>query len=109
MDYILCKELKDAGFPIEHSWNFYRPNGDCEDAACANFNEAEDAWILELSVLIGACGEEFVSLERSTDGTWRVKGTRDVFGKKGFELNWDYGFKTPEEAVARLWLALNKK
>ena len=56
-----------------------------------------------LSELIEACGEGFYGLEKTTDGTnmWEaqtIKITPLV-----------YLGKTPEEAVAKLWLELNKE
>ena len=51
--------------------------------------------------LIEACGDTIYSLERiKPDGNWRAVAR---WITKSFEG------KTPEEAVARLWLTLNKQ
>jgi hypothetical protein len=56
----------------------------------------------DLSELITACGDQFLGLEK-TGELWFASSEEDgnmPVGSKG---------KTPEEAVARLWLAFNKK
>ena len=54
-----------------------------------------------LSELIDACGEEFQGMSRLGDGTWEAHliGYSNAYGHV-------HG-TTPEEAVARLWLAIN--
>ena len=98
MNYKLAKELKDAGFPVEwfiFSWRY--PT---------------------LSELIEACGDEFLELLKGYRTAkdypfvgWKAWSTSEAAKKRD---NDDDGYiagrgKTPEEAVARLWLALNKK
>lgn len=84
MEYKLAKELFDVGFTSPTS--FMNENG----------------WEAPtLSELIEACGEEFASLERKSFG-WMA------FGFRKYE-EFDITAPTPEEAVARLWLALNPK
>lgn len=90
MNYELAKKLKDAGFPYD--W--------CIDGSpCLTGIEDSVNCLPDLSELIEACGENLLTLQ----------------GCK--ELGWDaiYGLpprtgqgKTPEEAVANLWLELNK-
>lgn len=84
MNYELAKQLKDAGFPIiEHEEPRY--------------------WTFPtLSELIEACDklDGFGQLGRANKGwnVWKLGIRRPVaFGE------------TPEEAVAKLWLELNKK
>lgn len=85
LPYELAKELKDAGFP---------------QADLGGFNHTDDLNYPTLSELIEACGEEFYSIVRM--------GTA---GFKAFSAVEDNEISTataptPEEAVARLWLAL---
>lgn len=86
MNYELLKDLGNAGLK-------------CKDYICPD-GHFEDLPNPTLSELIGACGTGFSSLSFSSTG-WTVYGVGDnqivVEGA------------SPEEAVARLWLALNKK
>lgn len=98
----LAEQLKEAGFPqtiTDPMTYFY--NG-------ANFgwSEGEDQptsylKIPTLSELIEACGDNFTEVAKVThkDFQW-IAFDRFHNGGKG---------KTPEEAVAKLWLALNKQ
>ncbi len=105
MDYKLAKELKEAGFPFP--W---------EDGDGGKFIEHPT-----LSELIEACGEEFDCLERNTNlmatsegvVAWAATGSPIVqecpeCKLDVFQDRITMG-KTPEEAVARLWLKLQKK
>ena len=100
MNYELAKELKDAGFP-------QKPDGlgrwiDNFGQTYSAFAQAniKDALIPTLSELIEACGDGYFKLEH-TQCVWHAT-TGLVDGKP-------YGQgSTPEEAVARLWLALIK-
>ncbi len=110
LNYEQAKELKDAGFPQDdtsstHSWNDFG-------------GHPELVVYPTLSELIEACGEEFESLTyfRDEDGSlWHADSQGEIrpdldgercvsgcCGKHGKGV-------TPEEAVARLWLTLNKK
>lgn len=124
MNYELAKELKDAGFPqigdgyalvtakgegeIMHSipWCQYvmRPVGDSYEVFYAPI----------LSELIDGCGPV------QKDGEKRYEFLLSFSVESWFAGYYDEHFvyhptiengegKTPEEAVARLWLALNKK
>ncbi len=90
IEYELAKKLKDAGFPqdgyFDYEFDLARPT---------------------LSELIEACGDRFHSLLRyvpqvdEIDLIWRAYGyDDDQITARG---------KIPEEAVANLWLELNKK
>ena len=86
MNYTLAKQLRDNGFPQgtpnftdESRWTYYSP---------------------DLSSLIEACGTGFSSLHK-LEPEWHVIGHM-------FFDNLHIG-STPEEAVANLFLALNKK
>lgn len=85
MDYELAKHLKDAGFLIKEFL----------------YDEKMQVIYPSLSELIAACGNGFYGLARADDGSeWKV------FGK---DISSHYVGNTPEEAVAKLWLALNAK
>lgn len=94
MNYEFAKELKAAGWPHHTD-------------RCSNICQNEH--IPTLSELIEACGDGFNGLDREemyNDGNlvnvrWMARPTQ-----KGAEVVYA---PTPEEAVARLWLALNKK
>ena len=85
MNYELAKQLKEAGFPQ------HKPN--CVD---------KDQWEYyspSLSELIEACGEEYRMMKYSVEHLgWFAGGYKE----EGFG-------QTPTEAVANLWLELNKK
>ena len=109
MQYELAKELKDAGFPqLDYSCILQ----DLEDVAIQDKNDSS-VWYYKptLSELIEACGENF----ELTDCFGVL---RDVESNKLWLARKHYGIEkppelgdgaTPEEAVAKLWLALNKK
>lgn len=92
MNYELAKELKDAEYPQPYPLigELVTHNG-------------EQLYIPTLSELIAACGEGFDALHRMTydverNGQWQARAA--LIGISG---------TTPEIAVAKLWLALNKK
>ena len=87
------KELKDAGFPHERC-NTERVY--CEDPA----------HFPTLSELIEACGDKFQRLETPIKATKREKTWWYAHSTEPEDFTVG---DTPEEAVARLWLALNKK
>ena len=85
MTYELAKELMDAGFP-QKSMNVGSP---------AEYTP-EGAYIPTLSELIEACGELDFHLQHFVGADWGAWGGLKV----GHGPN-------PEEAAARLWLALH--
>lgn len=91
MNYELAKKLKDAGFPQKYE--------EKNDNGALPYTPT-------LSELIEACGYEFGGLiqyhkEHKTD-YW------EAYSYQGMESKTVRG-DTPEEAVANLWLELNKK
>jgi hypothetical protein len=94
----LAKQLKDAGFSVctEKCYKIHAHLTD-KESPC----EYLPAGIL--SELIMACGDNFGALEQFDEG-WVAGG----YGKdgKGFKLEAE---KSPEEAVAQLFLTLNVK
>jgi hypothetical protein len=93
MNYELAKELEEAGFQQggEGSWTFPPEK--------LVSRQADRVYIPTLSELIEACGN--VDLEVRTGHSCAGQLVKmDIVKGQG---------STPEEAVARLWLALNKK
>lgn len=118
MNYKLALELKDAGFPQDNTrWSYCKSLGkpsnlwkkgtwhiqldSCEENY-ANSSECY-AWPT-LEELIDACGGEFDRLKYNIDKKgvfWKAWGIT----KKGIEIE---EAKTPLEAVAKLFIKLNK-
>lgn len=135
MNYELAKQLKDAGFPQEFS-DEYRVDI-CHEFYCTepDFPGQVPLWITSkeyrtrdlsaktpilweilckkptLSELIEACGESFQDLEQvkeRDDYKWEASADYTCCDEHGEGRKYEGG-STPEEAVARLWLELNKK
>jgi len=90
MNYKLAKQLKEAGFG-----NFADNVIDGKTG-----RKFTDIWMPTLSKLIEACGDEFTSLGRGyiRNNPYFEAESYDLSGKG----------KTPEEAVAKLYIKLNK-
>ncbi len=113
MNYKLAKELKDAGFPFKKlrlGDRFISPKG-------LFFSEEERRTLhpLELALrvplldeLIEACEPEKYFFRLGFGGVWRATLEVGFERETGFEYVKSDG-KTPDIAVAKLWLALNKK
>lgn len=112
MTYELAKQLKEAGFQCGHTmdmdsgtWCTHCPY----DRAQAN-SGFEDMCFPTLSELIAACGDRFSSMDAmhylGKISTWRVREEKQYHGGRDNLLTIG---ETPEEAVANLWLLLNKK
>jgi len=103
MNYELAKELKDLDFWSEHS------------ARTSEYPDKDGFVPPDLPELIEACGEGFCCLLRCSKEGYpesyeKYFGADDVmYGDKFGLSTMEYVGSTPEEAVARLWLALNKK
>lgn len=109
MDYTLAKELKDAGFLQDG-------NGDWIDfdGGTWRHNPHADfahAYRPTLEELIEACNPEegYFSLEFMQSNWVAQYGTQDEVDYYGGNEKSGGYYDTPTEAVARLWLALNKK
>jgi hypothetical protein len=106
MNYELAKELKDAGYPQKEP-NCFRPYGGYTAKV-----EDDCIYTPTLSELIEACrikGRDF-SLNELKDG-WEANSEKEVDAGCGCCSETENIFKegkTPSEAVAKLWLALNK-
>lgn len=114
MTYELAKQLKDAGFPlIKVSGFVVASHGKTFCTLCGfPFLEIDGEYFLQpvLDVLIEACGDGFTVLERTGDWFTKEYG-EDRRWMTTQDRNWkkQHTGKTPEEAVAKLWLALNEK
>ena len=117
MNYELAKQLKDAGFP-QISENVLR-NISLEEEMNRQLIGQESNYICNptLSELIEACGDRFEVLVRGSylriKPIWRAYMSDEAFKKSGNNCEvgccgYETG-TTPEEAVAELWLELNKK
>ncbi len=108
--YELAEKLKEAGF-IQRQWRFafhYLPHSMRNTSGEVMVMQWEDAakinqttvYIPDLLELIEACGNGFDKIERATE-KWYVYGN-----KSGFQIECEG--TTIEDAVAALWLQLNK-
>lgn len=100
MNYEIVKELKDAGF-IFKSYPEYKADLLLERYEEAiHFGTGELFCVPTLSELITACGNDLLQLHHYLDTKeWLAVSGNEIYERAS----------TPEEAVARLWLALNKK
>ncbi len=110
MNYELAKELKDVGFkcntnyPSRHGWTDGVPDYFDYDRGW-NYHGLH-VFKPTLSELIEACGDEIESLIHDIGAQEWVATQFQAFGGKP---TLHARGKTPEEAVARLYLALNQK
>jgi|SRR5215211_8161905 len=98
--YTLANELKDAGYPQggRGSW--------IVDPGQIVARGGHRAYVPTLEELIEACGENFALLHQSVKSK---KWAAQDFKYDEEEGPHDGEGSTPTEAVARLWLALNKR
>lgn len=118
MTYELAKKLKDAGFPQDRKLGgkvyFYEGREsqivcegegyecDCTTESSDGYGMGGGIYAPTLSGLIEACGEKFLNLfycAMMRNNWWAECGC--CYYKQGAGT-------TPEEAVANLWLELNK-
>lgn len=104
ISYGLAKELEEAGFP--QSGDFYSPKEGQPNAGNVFFRPFKEDTVNmillpTLSELIRACGEKFDCLTKVgiNYGNWQAMSLASLLANGS----------TPEEAVAKLWLALNTK
>lgn len=118
--YELTKELKDNGFPQKGTWEDHEglkywstyDGGASKNkpkliaGSEANFGFMEDLYYIPtLSELIEACGDRFGRLWKG-NRYWLAGG-----GEPDYDDIWQFDFagNIPKEAVAKLYIALNKK
>jgi hypothetical protein len=93
VEYELAQQLRDAGFPQGGKGTQTGPSDKLV------WRAGDRVYVPTLSELIEACDSEWFYLHKNRDGKWKASNHRiDTL---------DY--PTPDEAVARLWLALHKK
>ena len=105
MQYELAKKLKDAGFPQP---DFHFTLQDLVDVAIQDRDD-NSVWYYKptLSELMEACAEKgVVRLNYATGAGATAEGNYSEHTEKFKTLREG---QTPEESVAKLWLALNKK
>lgn len=113
LNYELAKRLKEAGFPWKKKFFIEGEVCDCvfmagEEKVHSLINKC--GYRPTLEELIEACGEKFKRLERVDGGQWFAytfdlnHEHLDSFQGNNFQIG-----NTPGEAVANLWLELNKK
>lgn len=133
ISYELAKELKDAGFPLDPNRNWDVSEWAWLPCDEITKNDREKLWIPSLEELIEVCEGHYpftIQLDRYSGtysgGKWICIGD-DVYvddmengydeGDSTCQNYWEkvklqnakcFSGKTPSEAVARLWLALNK-
>ena len=107
MNYELARELKAAGFPQT------RPvylSGRIPNEVFVSYPTLEE--------LIEACGDEILGLNRTHDDSGEPNGwvadthtcSCDCGKDNCLNFKWEHeSGATPTEAVARLWLAINKE
>jgi len=109
MNSELAKQLKDAGFPQKGlDWYYTKRDGWEEFANRRNYEpdfRYEICFVPTLSELIEAF-HSFAKLEHTGRGEneWVAEAWNDAWNKKYKCIG-----KIPEEAVAKLWLKLNRK
>ena len=100
--YELARQLKDAGFPFRNNFELRyfneKKGGGIVFKDMDKFEEEGLIKIPTLSELIDACGDGFNNLTKYVGG-W---GTFTEYDDR-IDL-----YSTPEEAIAKLWLLLNK-
>lgn len=108
MNYELAKKLKGCGFP-QAKGGFYYWNRELMEACDMRpfYDERTVTHTIKiptLSELIEACGDKFHGIYVA-GGDWKAHGFNS---SNEFDDVWAYG-PTADEAVANLWLELNKK
>lgn len=123
LSYEICKKIKEAGYlrgketipSLNFADSYYTPekkvvrNPHLEYVKWEDFSPGIDCRIIELPELIEMCGEAFSHVKK-LDGNWWAL-SEDCEHSKDCDCinNIEEMGATPEEAVARLWLSLNKK
>jgi hypothetical protein len=98
ISYELANELKDAGFPQRENKII-----GLDKYGRAIIDAVDRVQVPTLSELIAACPDGII-LECHDDRAYAYENSGVAFKSRHSHVG-----STPEEAVARLWLALNKK
>ncbi len=101
--YELAKQLKEAGFPQEGK-GLFLSKVTIYGSKPSIVNNPELAYAPTLPELIEACGDMFGALILSK------KGWIALNNEENYLIEYqNRATKTPEEAIAKLWLKLNEK
>jgi len=101
MGYNLAKKLKEAGFEVREKFSYHKNP--------TNPYEEQGYFLPSLSELIKACNPKVYDdfgLRIGYTENWEAWAT--YHGETIPEVDLNVSGNTPEEAVATLWLALNK-
>jgi len=98
MDYELAKELQKAKFPKSKDWVEH------STLMKGNYFMVDGYGVPNLSELIEACGEEFEMLTKRDDNIDTETAKWMAYSREEDADSCDG--KSPEEAVANLWLLL---
>ena len=102
MKYEILKELMDAGFTQVGEGTYVEGNIESDETGIITTNSVYEPTLEEL---IEACGEDFESLVRDyKTGGWKTNTDLGYSEEPG-----DSQGSTPKEAVARLYIVLNRK
>lgn len=107
ISYELAKKLKDNGF--KQDGNNRNGYGDPELIDEKGGRIYDVCYVPTLSELIEACGDKFLRLTLLNNGEWSCETSDRQYAEPtnvGDTIQWG---KTPEEAVANLWLKLNEQ
>jgi len=108
MDYILAKQLKDAGFEQNGKGEYFEIGGGLPIAYKGEKVVSGKYYLPTLEELIDICGSHFSNLDYGyLSGTFRAYGFSDLSEGRSDEVSSDW-CTTPTEAVAILWLKLHK-
>jgi hypothetical protein len=110
MEYDLAKQLKDAGFP-QKTGEYASNASNCNCKTRGLVTSCHVAYIPTLSELIEACGfrlEQLSQRKHTKEGNYWIAeaysceecGWKDSYFERG---------ETPEEAVAKLYLAIHSQ
>ena len=98
MTYELARELKDAGFPQKENPTYVWSDN-------SNSRSTFDCYVPTLDELAFECGDELSALKRTDDGFWTTI-RRSTDGGLFVDFS---TYQTPEEALSRLWLSIQRQ
>jgi len=113
VDYKLSKELKEAGYPQEgDGYAVFESGGKPMKAHLIGVPDVV-AYAPTLSELIDSCGENFQQLYKKhgdyVASTEELGHSAEQRNNPSLGYTWIEGYgKSPKEAVAKLWLELNR-
>lgn len=103
MNYELAKKLKEAGYPMKLAITTSDPS----NLFTYPVGGAHFYIYPTLSELIEACGDRFACLLNLGNDDWKARADEPCY--ECYNGQPEGKGSTPEEAVANLWLELNKK